>query len=362
MTANSRPSSTAADAPLADDYVTKYLVTVPRVKRKSPRARVKIEATMSDAGSTAPTESRRVSITSAIPTCEACLMTDTCAGGSICPGGSDQPAQGDTAVATTQFVTALDDSAHGSVDETHFESHKIQVQCNSADVGYSISSAGKTSQQSDWFELDEGYQVMMPGTGGRTTRTCAKDSNVAKLDENRRVYWLPGSAAESTDGAPLTTKFGVVWMIVEATPSSETDFDVNTTQLEESEETRRRKQKTLPRHVSKDKHDARQIAHLQSRSRSGETVDQAHRPQAGTHEGEDRRGKDHLFLSNTTDPQHVKAVLNRLESEAAFSAMTVNRVEARLVGACGAFRTQLNEMRAVQNTVSDTPKASSASG
>ena len=46
-------------------------------------------------------------------------------------------------------------------------------------------------------------------------------------------------------------------------------------------------------------------------------VDQAHRPQAGTHEGEDRRGKDHLFLSNATDPQHVKAVSNQLESEAA---------------------------------------------
>ena len=69
-------------------------------------------------------------------------------------------------------------------------------------------------------------------------------------------------------------------------------------------------------------------------------------------------GKDHLFLSNATDPQRVKAVLNRLESEAAFSAMSVNRVEARLVGACEAFRTRLNEVRAVQNTVCDTPKTS----
>ena len=91
-------------------------------------------------------------------------------------------------------------------------------------------------------------------------------------------------------------------------------------------------------------------------------MDHAHRPQAGRHEGEDRRGKDHLFLTNATDPQHVKAVLNRLESEAAFSAMSVNRVEARLVGACEAFRptdrTRLNEMRAVKNNVCDTPKAS----
>ena len=86
------------------------------------------------------------------------------------------------------------------------------------------------------------------------------------------------------------------------------------------------------------------------------------RPQAGRHEGEVRRGKEHLFLSNATDPQHVKAVFNRLESDAAFSAMSVNRVEARLVDACEAFRptdrTRLNEMRAVQNTVCDTPNAS----
>ena len=82
-----------------------------------------------------------------------------------------------------------------------------------------------------------------------------------------------------------------------------------------SEETRRLKHKTIPRHVNRDKHDARQIAHLQSRSQSGEKVDRAHRPQAGRHKGEDRRGKDHLFLTNATDSQNVKAVLNRLESE-----------------------------------------------
>ena len=85
--------------------------------------------------------------------------------------------------------------------------------------------------------------------------------------------------------------------------------------------------------------------------------------------GRHARGRRHerkgsSLLSNATDPQHVKAVLGRLESEAAFSAMSVTRVEASLVGACEAFRptdrTRLNEMRAVQNTVSDTPKASRA--
>ena len=93
-------------------------------------------------------------------------------------------------------------------------------------------------------------------------------------------------------------------------------------------------------------------------------MDHAHRPQEITHEGEDRRGKDHLFSSNVAVPQHVKAVLDRLESEAAFSAMAGTGAEARLVGACEAYRptdrTRLNEMRAVKNPVCNTPKASSA--
>ena len=205
---------------------------------------------------------------------------------------------------------------------------------------------------------------MLPGPGGQTTRTYAKDSNVTELEENRGVYRLPGSATESTDGAPLCMKFRMARLGVEATPDSETDFDVNATQLEESEETRRLKHKTLPRHVSKDKHDALQIANLQSRSRSEGTVDHARRPQAGTHEGEDRRGKDHLFSSHATGPQHVKVVLNRLESGAAFSVISGNGVEARLVGACEAFRptdrTRLIKMEAVKNPVCNSPKASSA--
>ena len=52
VTANSQPSSIAADAPLADDYVTMFLVTVLHDKRKPSCACVKIETTMrSDAGS-----------------------------------------------------------------------------------------------------------------------------------------------------------------------------------------------------------------------------------------------------------------------------------------------------------------------
>ena len=66
---------------------------------------------------------------------------------------------------------------------------------------------------------------MLPGTGGQT-RTCAKVSNVAELEENSRMYWLPGSAAASTDGAPLSMKFGVARLVVEATTDSETDFSM----------------------------------------------------------------------------------------------------------------------------------------
>ena len=53
-------------------------------------------------------------------------MMGTCAGGGICPRGSNQTAQRDTTVATTQVVKAPDDSAHGSVDETHFRSDSMK--------------------------------------------------------------------------------------------------------------------------------------------------------------------------------------------------------------------------------------------
>ena len=86
VTANSLPSSTAAVAPLADDYVTTFLVTVPHAKRKSSCACVKIETTIS----TAPTGSERVKLIYAIPTCGTCLAIDPCAGGGISPRGSNR--------------------------------------------------------------------------------------------------------------------------------------------------------------------------------------------------------------------------------------------------------------------------------
>ena len=185
VTANFRPNSTAAVAPLTHDHVTTLLVTVPHVKRKSSCACAKVQTTKrSGAG-------------------------NTCAGGGSCPRGSDQTAQKDTTVAAMQSVKAPDDPAHGNVVESHFdsgESHKFQVRYNEADVGFSISSAGKTSQ-GDWFGFDAIYQVMLSGPGGQTTRTCARDTRVVKLEENQRVYWLPGSATRRTDGAPLSAEW-----------------------------------------------------------------------------------------------------------------------------------------------------------
>ena len=102
------------------------------------------------------------------------------------------------------------------------------------------------------------------------------------------------------------------------------------TQLEESEEARRLNHKTILRHVNRDEDDARQIALLQCRIRSGETVDQEHRPRADTHEG-DRRGKDHLFLTNA-DPEQVKAVLESFGVGSSISSYVGKRSRSQIGG------------------------------
>ena len=134
-------------------------------------------------------------------------------------------------------------------------------------------------------------------------------------------------------------------------------------QLEESEEARRHKHKTLPRNVNRDEYDARRIAHLRFRSRSGKAVDHTHKPQAGTHGGETNMGMDHFFLARAAVPQHVKTVLKRLESGAVFSAMSEDGVEGGLVVTLDAtkltHRTRLIKGGAVQNPVCNTPMASS---
>ena len=57
----------------------------------------------------------------------------------------------------------------------------------------------------------------------------------------------------------------------------------------------------------------------------GKAVDDAHRPRINPHRSEAKMGMDYFFLARATDPQHVKAVLNCLDSQsgAVFSAMVV---------------------------------------
>ena len=156
------------------------------------------------------------------------------------------------------------------MDELHFENHKFQVQCNKTDVVFPFRAPARhrsrvtgSSLMKDWFDFGESFQVMLPCPGGRTTMTCVKDSNVAELVENLKVYWLQGSATESTDGAPLCIQFRVARLVVDVKTNSESEFSANATQLEKSEETRRLKHKTSSRHANKDEHDARQHIHLQ---------------------------------------------------------------------------------------------------
>ena len=61
--------------------------------------------------------------------------------------------------------------------------------------------------------------------------------------------------------------------------------------------------------MNRDRHDARQDAHLQIKSRSGKAAEHAYRPQAGTLGGETEMGRDHFFLVRTASPQLVKSSL-----------------------------------------------------
>ena len=89
-----------------------------------------------------------------------------------------------------------------------------------------------------------------------------KDPNAAKLEKHRVVYWLPCSATEHTDGAPLCPNPRTARLAVEAPPISVPDPDATPMQLEESEETRRPKHRALPANVSKEEFDSHQLTHL----------------------------------------------------------------------------------------------------
>ena len=149
---------------------------------------------------------------------------------------------------------------------------------------------------------------------------------------------MPSTVKEPLNGVTLCPKPETASTAVEDIALSATDAETTTMQLAESEETRRHKHKTLPRNVNRDEHDARRIAHLQSRSRNGKAVDHAHEPQAGADGGETRMGRDHFFLARAAVPQYVKTVLNRLESGAVVSAMSVDGVEGESVVAFEAIK------------------------
>ena len=178
------------------------------------------------------------------------------------------------------------------------------------------------------------------------------------------MCWLPGTLTEPLNGVPLCPNPETASTAVGETAISATDLDI-TTQLEGSEETRKHKHKTFPRNVNRDRHDARQDAHQQIKSRSGKSVEHAHRPQAGTLGAETKMGGDHLFLVRRAIPQHVKAVLNHSESGAVSSAMSDDGVGCGLVVALEAIkplgRTRLIKRDAVKNPVCNTPNASSVS-
>ena len=110
---------------------------------------------------------------------------------------------------------------------------------------------------------------MLPGSSGEFLRTCVKDPNAAKLEKHRGVYWLPCSATEHTDRAPLCPNPRTARLAVEAPPISVPDPDATPMQLEESEETRRPKHRALPANVSKEEFDAHQLTHLPFDFQSG---------------------------------------------------------------------------------------------
>ena len=156
------------------------------------------------AGSTASAETQQMRPIAAVPPNETYLMMDTCAGASIFLRGFDQSATDDSTVAPN---AKTDDPVHGDAGKKSCfglrDGRKFQVQYNEADVSFRILSIGEASQQGSWFVFGPGCQAMFPSLSGVFLRTCVNDPNAAKKVKHRGVHWLPCSATEHTDGAPL---------------------------------------------------------------------------------------------------------------------------------------------------------------
>ena len=80
--------------------------------------------------------------------------------------------------------------------------------------------------------------------------------------ETSRSVLVARYCDRNTERSPTELESEMASTVVEETMILATDPDI-TTQLEGSEETRQHKHKTLPRNVNRDRHDARQDAHLQ---------------------------------------------------------------------------------------------------
>ena len=105
------------------------------------------------------------------------------------------------------------------------DGRKFQVRYNEADVSFPIVSIGEASQQGNWFVFGPGCQAMLPGSSVECLRSCVKDPNSAKLEKHRGVCWLPCSATENTDGAPLCPNPRTARSAVQAPPTSVPDPD-----------------------------------------------------------------------------------------------------------------------------------------
>ena len=150
-----------------------------------------------------------------------------CAGASIFPRYFDQSAADDSTVAPVRLSTATDHLVHGDAGKTSSfgvrDDRKFQVRYNVADVSFPNVSIGEASQQGNWFVYGQGCQAMLPGSS--EARSCVKDPTAAKLEKHREVYWLPCSATEHTDGAPLCPNPRTARLAVEAPPISVPDPD-----------------------------------------------------------------------------------------------------------------------------------------
>ena len=147
-------------------------------------------------------------------------------------------------------------------------------------------SIGEASKQGNRFVFGPGCQAMLPGSSGEFFRTCVKDPSAAKLEKHRGVYWLPCSATEHTDGAPLCPNPSTARLAIEAPPISVPDSRRHhRCSWKRARKHIDRNTEHCQQNVSKEEFHAHQLTHIPFRSWCdhcvrGTAVDDAHRPGA----------------------------------------------------------------------------------